>query len=186
MTHASAVGLAKAGAFAKIAPDMRPVLLFAASLVLAWQAALAVSALAQGAWARAAIPWHERLFASTDDRIRRVLGADAEIVFALRTLPPGTILLSQEVAGRLEDLKPGDLERLAARNGLQQQLAQLLYPQPFLLPTPRPIESTEDLVRRGRNAMLCVLPGDAEPNERKGWQRTRALPELQVWEFRTE
>lgn len=165
---------------------MRLVLLLAASLVLAWQAALAVAALGGAAADRAAVSWNERLFASTDDRIRAVLGDDAQLVVELRKLPPGTLLLSQAHAGQAADLTPGDFERLAARFSRLHRLSQLLYPAPFLLSVPQPIEGVEHCARRGRKAMLFALPGDAEPNDRKGWQRVSTTPGPQVWEYRTE
>jgi hypothetical protein len=165
---------------------MRPVLLFAASLVLAWQAVLAVVALGGAAVGRAGVSWHERLFASTDDRMRRVLGADAELAFALRTMPPGTLMLCQKVTGSLEGGQlPPNFAELAARNGLLEQLTHLLYPDPFLLPTPTPIVDVENLTRRGVAAMLGVLPGDPEPTDRKGWTRTHAS-RFQAWQFRTD
>lgn len=175
---------------------MRLLLPLAALLLLTWQAGAAVLVLAHGTATRAAIPWDLRLTATTDERIRRALGADAELLFALRAAnAPGSLLLTQKVEGRVEDIRSvAEFERLSAKNGLLLQLTTLLYPDPFLLPASQPIPTAEDLVRRGHAAALCVLPGDADPGTRPGWSLVPASPPasssssppFQLWRFRTE
>lgn len=175
---------------------MRLLLPLAALLLLTWQAGEAVLVLAHGAATRAAIPWQLRLCATTDERIRRALGADAELLFALRgAVAPGSLLITQKVEGRVEDIRSvAEFERLSAKNGLLLQLTTLLYPDPFLLPASHPIPTVEDLVRHGHAAALCVLPGDADPGTRPGWSLVPASPpssppsspHFQLWRFRTE
>ena len=74
--------------------------------VLVWQAGAAATMLARHSWANADVAWSTRLLASTDERLRMMLGADADTLFALRTAAePGAIWVLQKVVGRIEDVK---------------------------------------------------------------------------------
>ena len=166
-----------------------PLLLrIAVVLVLAWQAGSAAWAMLEPVVATDLGSWRQRLFATSDERVRRALGADAEILFAMRAAAePGALWLVEKVAGRIEDIKtPADFERLSARNGLLIQLSTLLYPDPFLLAAPAAIAATEDLIGRGFDAALCVLPGDAAPAGRAGWRLVLDDAHFDLWRFRQE
>jgi hypothetical protein len=117
-----------------------------------------------------------------------VLGADAGVLLRLRELAPGTLLVCQQIEGRVEDVlkSPAELERVGALVGRRQQLTHLLYPDPFLVSTANAIDVVEDLTRRGQVATLCVMPGDPAPIDRKGWTRATAVAEFETWQFRTE
>lgn len=157
-------------------------------VTLVWQAGAAALQLGERAIGQAQVPWRQRLFDTTDDKLRRALGADAELLFALRTaVPPGSLLVTHKLGG------PEDFERvqrdpslfpvLQARKGLLVQLTTLLYPDPFFHEAPAAIEFVEDLVRRGIDALLCVLPGDRSPAGRAGWTQLVDHPGFQTWRF---
>jgi len=156
---------------------------------LGWQAGAAALQLGERTVAQAQVPWQQRLFEGTDDKLRRALGADAELLFALRTeVPPGSLLVTQKVTGGKEDIErvqkdPALLATLSARNGLLVQLTTLLYPDPFLYAAPDPILFVEQIVAGGNDALLCVLPGDRSPTGRAGWTRLVDKPGFQTWRF---
>lgn len=137
------------------------------------------------------IGWDLRLFASTDTRVQRVLGADAAIHASLRQLvPPGSTVMNRQVQGSLEELQRtaksqeelvATFERLSARNGLFIQLTTLLYPDPFFLSVNDPIALVEAEVAAGRQPWLFVLEGDPEPTGRQGWQCVHREPRFQLW-----
>jgi hypothetical protein len=165
--------------------SMRRFLAITGLLLLGWQATMTAVAFARGLATQAGVPWQRRLLATTDDRVRMALGADADILFALRAASePGDVLIAAKVMGRIEDLEsPADFERLAARNGLLVQLTTLLYPDPFLLTVPDAIAAVRDLSERGDPATLCVFPGDPTPDA-GGWSRTATDPHFELWRFR--
>lgn len=186
--------LAAGATDAKIAA-MRLVLLAAASLALAAQAAVGAAALWGITRSHLGLSFEARCCATTAWRITRVLGADAAALDDLRSLPPGTVLACHDSmslaanVGSLADLQrvpPERIQQLNARNGLLVQWKQLLFPPRLLLALPQPVEAVENEVRAGRAAVLCLLPGDPEPTSRAGWKRTLATPRVQVWTFRTE
>jgi hypothetical protein len=167
---------------------MRVLLSLAGVLLLGWQAVVGAMAMGDAVRARAAVPWRIRWPASPEDRLRQVLGAEAELLAGLRQVSrPGELILGQKVTGTPADLAvPGALARLDARNRLLVQTTQLLFPHPFLLPVPDPIPSVEGLVRRGRPARLCVLEGDPVPAQRPGWERGHAPAGFEIWSFRPQ
>lgn len=187
-----------AGACAAAAPrdDRPPVRAFQfvcgglVGAVLVWQAAAACQALGRRVDAQARFSWRERLLDGTDDKLRRALGADAGLFFALRAaVPPGSLVVTQKVTGGKEDIErvqkdPTLLATLSARNGLLVQLTTLLYPDPFLYAAPDPITVVEQVVAGGNDALLCVLPGDRTPAGRPGWSRTGDNPGFETWRYR--
>lgn len=146
-----------------------------------------------------------RFSADITTRVRRVLGADADVYDLLRTVvPAGTIVVNRAVQGPPIDLEhvralearraAGDetalrelvelqttFERLSARNGLFVQLNALLYPAPVFVSVPDPTAAVEDGALR--DAWLFVLDGDPEPADRVGWQRAYASSRFRLWRF---
>ncbi len=153
--------------------------------VLVWQAGAAATMLARHSWANADVAWSTRLLASTDERLRMMLGPDAETLFALRlAAEPGAIWVLQKVVGRIEDVKSvAEFERLAARNGLNIMLATLSYPVPWLLEVPEPFATVETEAAKGLTLRLCVLPGDLEPAARPGWLCEKTTTHFKLWHF---
>ena len=157
----------------------------AVSLLLAWQASQAVLRMVGTAGAHADVTFRESLLATTDERLRRALGDDADILLAMREVAtPDSLWLTQKVTGLIEDIEtPADFERLSARNGLLVQLTTLLYPEPFLLAVPDPVAAVEGLVRRGHAAELCVFPWSRPPARREGWRRLRRNRHFELWSY---
>lgn len=180
----------KSGCYPAVVCDIARmrVLLSVAGVLLGWQAIAGAMALSEGVRARGALPWRVRWPASPEERLRLVLGAEAELLAGLRQVSrPGDLILGQKVIGTPADLVvPGVLERLDARNRLLVQTTQLLFPHPFLLPVPDPIPAVEGQARRGRPARLCVLEGDPVPAQRPGWEREHVRAGFEIWSFRAQ
>jgi hypothetical protein len=170
-------------------PRLVSIALFA---VLLWQAVAAV--VEQGRRVAVAthdgVGWPFRLGATTNERVRRVLGDDAAIVEQLpQRVPPGTVLLNRqfvvtpEMIAQLQagQVSQPEFERLAARNGLFLQLTALLFPQPFLRSVPEPIALAELEAQPGHDRWLFVLHGDPEPTDRPGWQCSHRAANWTLW-----
>lgn len=167
---------------------MQLVLRLAVCAALGWQAVMGGIALGHRTAVQQAVGYRARFLADTETRLRSALGADADLLFALRAaVPSGSLVITQKVTGRIEDIKSAaDFERLNARNGLLVQLTTLLYPDPFLLAVSDPIAAVEDLVHHDREASLCVFRGDREPADRAGWSRTQQAAGFAIWHFRKD
>jgi len=153
--------------------------------VLAWQGVCAGWAILKPVVMQDNKSWHQKLLATSDERLRQALGKDADVLFAMRAAAePSSLWLTEKVGGRIEDIKSvEDFERLSARNGLLIQLTTLSYPDPFLLTAANAIAATEDVVRRGQDAVLCVFPGDASPLARTGWSLLEHNDFFELWRF---
>jgi len=153
--------------------------------VLAWQGVCAGWALLGPVVTQGNKSWHQKLLATSDERLRQALGKDAATLFAMRAAAePSALWLAEKVGGRIEDIKSAeDFERLSARNGLLIQLTTLSYPDPFLLTVANAIASTEDVSSRGQDAVLCVFPGDASPSARVGWSLVKRNDFFELWRF---
>ncbi len=164
--------------------------------LLLWQAVVAGIDAANRVQAGRAVGWDLRLLADTDTRMQRALGADVEIVHALRSLlPPGSLLLNRAVTGTIEELRQqtsdeqqriARFQHLAAKNGLFVQLTGLLYPTPFFLSVADPIAAVEhngDDGPAAASVWLFVLAEDPSPAGRPGWTRVHHEPRFDLWRF---
>jgi hypothetical protein len=157
---------------------------FAVLALLCWQGCSAACAVWWLWQANVQVPWAQRC-ASSDARVRKALGTDAELLFAVRAaVPPGTLLLNQKVMGDVTKIEPARLLELAAKNGLIDQMTVLLYPDPWVFSVPDPVATLEDLAMRARAAVLLVLPGDPAPTGRAGWTLDVAQERFSTWRFR--
>ena len=163
---------------------LRPLLAILIVIPLGWQAAGAVGALYHYTAGRAAVPWSLRLTAGTDERIRRALGDDAELVLGVRgAAAPGSILVVRQVGGDLANLTPEQFQALNAKNGLILQLVTLTYPDPWVIAVPEPLALVEQLTAQGRKAELGTLAGDPEPAALPGWSCVTTHPRFRTWRF---
>ena len=177
---------------------MRRLVPLAATVLLAVQGLLGLAECWRTAAQRAATPLGRRFLATTEERIATALGEDAGVYTELAggaDLPIGAVLACFDSAtlvaglGAVEAARrlPADrFEQLNRRNGLLVQLKLLLFPRLLALTLPDPVGAVESEVRAGRAAALCLLPGDPEPGERKGWRCRHKSPRVQVWTFQTE
>jgi len=172
------------------AHGMHPIVRIALVGLVSWQAVAAAVALVRRS---STCPGLSSLTATTPERLQAALGADARLLIELqRLVPPGVVVLNQQVVGTLDDLirttkDEGELraafERLSARNGLFIQMTVLLYPTPFLLSVPAPIPLAEQEAAAGRERWLFVLQDDPEPRDRAGWECVHRDPRFSLWRF---
>ncbi|MFY9344618.1 MAG: hypothetical protein WAT39_19150 [Planctomycetota bacterium] len=174
-------------------PTAVRLVLIAPVALLGWQAVAGALELGRRAAAGGPLSQAECVVAGTDERLRRALGDDADLLADLRhEATPGTIVLTRRVTGSLEELRAqakseqelvATFGRLSARNGLLIQLTTFLFPAPYLLAVPDPIALAEQEAAAGRERPLFVLAGDPEPQGRAGWTCARRTARSSTWRF---
>lgn len=172
---------------------MHPLVRLALVAVVSWQALAAGRGLVVRSGSAPGVDFPFALTATTDQRLRHALGDDAHLIEELRrVVPPGLVLLNQQVVATLDGLRAttrseaelvAEFTRLSAQNGLFIQLTTLLFPSPFLLSVPAPIELAEQEAAAGRERWLFVLQGNAEPRDRAGWSCVHRAPRFSLWRF---
>ncbi|HEX5052982.1 MAG TPA: hypothetical protein VFZ65_14505 [Planctomycetota bacterium] len=154
---------------------------------LLWQAVDSVVSAIGWMHSGLAVGPRARFVASTDERLQRALGGDADVLIALRAAAPAdTMLVTQKIVGRVEDFTPAQLLLLAHKNHLIGQLTVLLYPDPWIVSAPEPMPFVEQQTRRGARTALLWLPGDQRPSAAGDWRAVHTAPGFEIWQPRTD
>ncbi|MBK8975427.1 MAG: hypothetical protein IPM29_05840 [Planctomycetes bacterium] len=137
---------------------------------LCWQAAGASRALWTSARDQGEVCAGELLGLSSDDRLRRTLGADADVLFALRAvLPPDAIVLTRELVDMRE-------------SALVQSLRHTLYPV-WLAEVPLAALAGPLPTGHGRPVFLLDLDAAPQPPGDR-WTEPRAVGRLRLYRYR--
>jgi hypothetical protein len=99
--------------------------------------------------------------------------------------PDGVILVAKAIFGDPADFQPEELIQLAKKNGLIEQLAAVLYPEPWIVRAPEPYAFIEEQAQLSRSYALLWLPGDKRPSG-NGWRVLKQDKSFEIWQFRTD
>ncbi|MBM3972569.1 MAG: hypothetical protein FJ301_00485 [Planctomycetes bacterium] len=153
-----------------------------ATAALAWRAGATL--VAEGA--RLAAPgqptWRQRLLDPTEARIRRALGDDATLLFALQAAAPRpALVLVARPDGDPRTLTPERFKELDRRNGRIVQLQALAYPDPWLQEVADPYSVAAGLAASGRDVRVLQLAGDAPPADAAAWAAAELPGGNRLW-----
>lgn len=144
-----------------------------------WQALRGSGEALHTAWQGREAGWHARWLADTESRVRRSLGADAEVTRVL-----AAAARHGEPAWVRIDVVP---ESFAGEQSLVARLTRMrhvLFPQPVLAyGGDDPVATAEALTPHGASGLVLVRvrAGEAAPRDRAGWSCVHRDDDFEAW-----
>lgn len=166
-------------------PRIRRAAWWSLAAVISFQAVLGAASLFGQLRQSLAAGYAERLFATSDQRLEKAVGADFEIVKVLRQIGRDMewVLVGVAAAPSGEDAVVAAGQRLARL----RILLVLLYPKPVIAAFPGdPIGTAEARLRKGQDVLLLAFDGDPTPAGRAGWTCLHEAPEFTVWRLQKD